>query len=161
MKNKEWQNTHVALHSEHTQDRACPPSLAQRFLFSPLGGLRITAIKIQFIVEKCFIQLIALTSHWITEDRGPFLEGPETFRAHFRWHNSLCISKTKASRDTKLCSYLNFYSLYNIWKDQAALQSTRVGVLRMAFRTRKVLGTLEKRAPVVIAFPISGSQTSG
>ena len=49
---------------------------------------------------------------------GPFLESPETFRAHFGWHNSLCIFKTMASRGTKLCSYFNFYSLYNIWKDQ-------------------------------------------
>ena len=50
--------------------------------------------------------------------RGPFLESPETFRAHFGWRNSLCIFKTKASRGTKLWSYFNFYSLYNIWKDQ-------------------------------------------
>ena len=50
--------------------------------------------------------------------RGPFLESPETFRDHFGWHNSLCIFKTKASRSTKLCSYFNFYSLHNIWKDQ-------------------------------------------
>ena len=49
---------------------------------------------------------------------GPFLESPETFRAHFGWHNSLCIFKAKASRDTNLCSYFNFYSLHNIWKDQ-------------------------------------------
>ena len=47
-----------------------------------------------------------------------FLESPETFRAHFGWHNSLCIFKTKASRGTKLCSYFYFYSLYNIWEDQ-------------------------------------------
>ena len=33
---------------------------------------------------------------------GPFLESPETFRANFRCHNSLCIFKTKASRCTKL-----------------------------------------------------------
>ena len=32
----------------------------------------------------------------------------------FGWHNSLSISETKASRGTKLCSYFNFYSLYNI-----------------------------------------------
>ena len=50
--------------------------------------------------------------------RGLFLESPETFRAHFGWHNSLCIFKTKASRGTKLCSYFYFYSLYNIWEDQ-------------------------------------------
>ena len=49
---------------------------------------------------------------------SPFLESPETFRTHFEWHNSLCIFKTKASRGTKLCDYLNFYSLYNIWKYQ-------------------------------------------
>ena len=49
---------------------------------------------------------------------GPFLESPETFRAHFGWHNSLCIFKTKASRGTKLCSHFNFYSLHNIRKDQ-------------------------------------------
>ena len=50
--------------------------------------------------------------------RGLFLESPETFRAYFGWHNSLCIFKTKASRGTKLCSYFCFYSLCNIWKDQ-------------------------------------------
>ena len=49
---------------------------------------------------------------------GLFHESPETFRAHFGWHNSLCIFKTKASRGTRLCSYYYFYSLYNIWKDQ-------------------------------------------
>ena len=45
--------------------------------------------------------------------RGPFLESPETFRAHFGLHNSLCIFRAKVSRDTKLCIYFNFYSLYN------------------------------------------------
>ena len=49
---------------------------------------------------------------------GLFLESPETFRAYFGWHNSLCIFKTKAFRGTKLCSYFCFSSLYNIWKDQ-------------------------------------------
>ena len=37
-----------------------------------------------------------------------------TFRTYFGCHNSLCIFKTKASRGTKLCSYFDFYSLYNI-----------------------------------------------
>ena len=45
---------------------------------------------------------------------GLFFESPETFRAHFGCHNTLCIFKTKASRGTKLCSYFYFYSLYNI-----------------------------------------------
>ena len=49
---------------------------------------------------------------------GPFLERPETFRAHFGWHNSPCILNTKASRGPKLCRYFRFYSLYNIRKDQ-------------------------------------------
>ena len=56
---------------------------------------------------------ITATGSW-----GPDLESPETFRAYFGWHNSLCIFKTKASRGTKLCSYFHFYPLYNIWKDQ-------------------------------------------
>ena len=50
--------------------------------------------------------------------KGPFLESPETFLAHFGWHNSRCIFIAKASGSTKLCSCFNFYSLYNIWKDQ-------------------------------------------
>ena len=50
--------------------------------------------------------------------RRPFLESPETFRVLFEWHTSLCIFKTKAFWGTKLCSYLNFHSLYNIWRDQ-------------------------------------------
>ena len=45
---------------------------------------------------------------------GPFLESPETFRAHFGLHNSLYIFKAKASRGTKLCINFKFYSLYNI-----------------------------------------------
>ena len=46
-----------------------------------------------------------------------FSKVPRTFRVHFRWHNCLCIFKTKAYWGTKLCSYFYFYSLYNIWKD--------------------------------------------
>ena len=38
------------------------------------------------------------------------------FSCAFRLTNSLCIFKTMASRGTKLCRYLNYYSLYNIWK---------------------------------------------
>ena len=43
-----------------------------------------------------------------------FSKGPNLFG----WHNSLCIFKIKESCVMKLCSYFNFYSLYNIWKDQ-------------------------------------------
>jgi len=47
-----------------------------------------------------YLSVVERKSSW-----GPFLESPETFRANFGWHNSLCIFKTKASRSTKLCSY--------------------------------------------------------
>ena len=53
-----------------------------------------------------------------SNQEGSFLESPETFRAHFEWHDSLSIFKPKASRGTKLYSYFNFYSFYNISKDQ-------------------------------------------
>ena len=44
---------------------------------------------------------------------------------------------------------------------KSALQNKRVGVLRVAFRARKVLGAFEKRAPAprgflrVLRFPLS------
>ena len=60
----------------------------------------------------------------------------------FGWHTSLYILKTKASRSTKLCTYFNFYSLYNIWP---TLQNKRVAVLRMAFQARKVFCTFQKQ----------------
>ena len=62
--------------------------------------------------------LITQLTKWHKGQRSSFLESPETFQAHFGWHSSLCIFKTKASRGTKLWSYFNFYSLYSIWKDQ-------------------------------------------
>ena len=64
----------------------------------------------------------------------------------FGWHNSLCIFKTKVFRVTKLWSYFNFYSLYNIWNDQLY----RIGgseFHEFALRARKVFGSFEKRAP--------------
>ena len=42
---------------------------------------------------------------------------PKVFGCVLR-DNSLCVFKTKVSRDTKLCSYFCFYSPYNTWKDQ-------------------------------------------
>ena len=61
------------------------------------------------------ISLPLITVHF---SPGPVSQKSRTFRAHFGWHNSLCIFKTKASWATELCCYNNFYSLYNIWKDQ-------------------------------------------
>ena len=59
---------------------------------------------------------------------GPFLESPETSRRH----NSR-IFKTKVFPVMKLCSYFNV--------KRPALQNKQVGVLRMAFRARKVFGS--------------------
>jgi len=70
---------------------------------------------------------------------GSSSESPETFRVLLEWHNTLCIFKAKVSRGTKLCSYLNFYSLYNM--KRPASQNKWVGVLWMAFRARKAFGT--------------------
>lgn len=74
---------------------------------------------------------------------GPFLESPQTFRAHFGGHNSLCVFKTKASRDAKFCSYLIFIPFTT---KKPALLNKWIGVWRMAFRARKFFGTFEKWA---------------
>ena len=48
----------------------------------------------------------------------------------------------------KLRSYLDFYLLFPLQLiKRPALQNKRVGVLRMAFRARKVFGSFEKRTP--------------
>ena len=51
---------------------------------------------------------------------GLFLEGPETFRAYFGWHNSdlFVSSKPKRLEARNFAFYFYFSSLYNIWKDQ-------------------------------------------
>ena len=55
--------------------------------------------------------------HIVTRD--PFLKSPESFRAHFGWHNSLFISSKRRSLEARSFTViLNFYSVYNIWKDQ-------------------------------------------
>ena len=77
--------------------------------------------------------------------RGLFLKSPETFRAYFGWHNSICIFKTKASRGTKLCSYFCFYSLYNIWKDQL-YRISRSHFYEWLFGPAKFSGLLRNRA---------------
>ena len=82
---------------------------------------------------------------------GLFLESPKTFQAHFGWHNSLCIFKTKASRGTKLCSYFNFYFAIQ-HMNRPALQSKQVGVSRMAFQALKVFGTFENGPLATLGF---------
>ena len=82
-----------------------------------------------------------------TERWGSSLESPETFRARFGWHSSLCIVKRKASQGTKLCSYFNFSPLEHM--KRPALQDERIGVLGTAFRTEKFSG-LSRSGPLVI-----------
>ena len=82
---------------------------------------------------------------------GPFLESSETFRAHFVWHNSLCIFKTKAFRGTKLCSYFNLYSLYNLWTDQLNRLS-RSEFHEWLFGPEKFSG-LSRNGPLVLYEP--------
>ena len=79
--------------------------------------------------------------------RSLFLESPETFRAHFGWHNFLCIFKTKASRGTKLHSYFYFYSQYNIWKDQL-YRTSRSYFYEWLFGPEKFSG-LSRNGPLV------------
>ena len=71
---------------------------------------------------------------------SPFLESPETFRAHFTWHNSLCILRQEILQLFKFLFPLQRMK-------RSASRNKRGGVLRMAFRVRKVFGTFEKRAP--------------
>ena len=97
---RKWQN--VSVDAEQ----------ALRFRLDENGALMWTRLDNVLGVSLLFAALQCLVP------RGLFLESPETFRAYFGWHNSLCVFKTKGSRGTKLCSYFYFHSLYNIWKDQ-------------------------------------------
>jgi len=86
---------------------------------------------------------------------GPFLESPETFRALFGWHNSLCILKTKASRGTELCIYYKIYSFYNVWKDQL-YRISGSDFYKWLFGPEKFLGLL-KNGPLVLQTSCSGT----
>ena len=85
------------------------------FFFYPSFPINKTTCSLKhFLSQVPLILKTFLLFPW-----SPFLGSPETFRAYFGWHNSLCIFTTKASRGTKLCKvFLNFYSLYNMWTDQ-------------------------------------------
>ena len=87
--------------------------------------------------------------------RRPFLESPETLQVFFEWHNSLDIFRIKASQGTKLSSYWNFYSLYNIWKDQLQRTSKSEFYERL-FVPGKAFCIFEKRAPEKEVFPFQG-----
>ena len=63
--------------------------------------------------------------------RGPFLESPKTFRAHFGWHNSISVV---SKRET--FSSFNSLSLYNTEMSSSLEQASRS-------RARKVFGTFE------------------
>ena len=55
--------------------------------------------------------------------RGPFLESPETLRAIFGCHNSLCISRTERIQVVKLHSFFSFCYLKNMLKDRLSKTS--------------------------------------
>ena len=76
---------------------------------------------------------------------GPFSKVPTLF-GRLSGDIVLCIFKAKASRNTKLCTYFNFYPVYKRMK-RPTLQNRRVAVLGMAFRARKGFGCFKKRAP--------------
>ena len=69
-----------------------------------------------FLLSSCYWSNVSDCK--ILGTRRPFPESPETFRAHFGSHNSLCIFKAKESRGRMLRSYFNVYSFYNLWKEQ-------------------------------------------
>ena len=60
-------------------------------------------------VGRHFLTLIEFKVHLITCNPGARFSKVPTL---FGWHSSLCIFKAKASRNTKICTYFNFYSLY-------------------------------------------------
>ena len=70
---------------------------------------------------------------------GPFLESPETFRAHLGLQFSLYLQNEGVSRHESL-QLLSFLFPFLQMK-RPTLQIKRVGVVRMAFRARKVFGT--------------------
>ena len=77
---------------------------------------------------------------------GPFFESPETFRAHLGLQCS-CIFKLRGSNEgvsrhesLQLLSFLFPF----LQMKRPTLQIKRVGVVRMAFRARKVFGTFRE-----------------
>jgi len=119
--------------------------------FSPLDtdSLALTSLWIQESEYGMNINIFPFMGRIFNNSRGLFLKSPETFRAYFGWHNSLCIFKTKASRGTKLCSCFCFYSLYNIWKDQL-YRISRSYFYKWLFGPATFSGLLRNRAQVIL-----------
>ena len=104
----------------------------------------------------CIVFFSKYSFQWLLLERGYvawdlFVESPETFRAHFGCHNSLCIFKTKANWGTKLCSYFYFYSLYDIWEDQL-YRISRPEFYEWLFGPEKLSG-LSGNGPLVLRAP--------
>ena len=78
---------------------------------------------------------------FLSVTRGPILERPETFRMTILYVSS----KRKCYVSQNFAVILIFIPLTTY--KSPALQNKQVGVLRMAFRTRKVFGSFEKRTP--------------
>ena len=74
--------------------------------------------------------------------RGPFLDSPETFRAHFGWQFALYLQSQGVSKPKTLQIFSFLFPLQHM-KRPALINNGAAG-LRKAFRARKVFGTFEK-----------------
>ena len=90
----------------------------------------------------------------LTKDRWPgacFSKAPKLFgRISGDIIFSLYLQNEGVSRHETLQLFLFLFPLQHMKKP--ALQNKQVGVLRIAFRVRKVFGTFEKRAPELPKF---------
>ena len=75
---------------------------------------------------------------------GPFLESPETFRAH-RGVIILFVSSKRRRPEARNLSDIFIFSSFTTYMKRTALQNKRVAVLGMAFRTR----ILSRNGPLI------------
>ena len=78
--------------------------------------------------------------------RGPFLESPGKFsgpKSHFKTHEALDVQ----SFLFRQVLHLNKAYTYAAFRIEESLWFFSYGLLKLAFRARKLFGTFEKRAP--------------
>ena len=110
------------------------------FVVSTLPAFVVDGSKSFWSHPKQFPGLFFDSVCFFDYSRDPFLESPETFRANFGWHNSLCIFKTTASWGTKFYIYVNFPPIYYI------LQGQLYRISGSEWRYEWLFGTFEKGA---------------
>ena len=99
----------------------------------------MTLMSAIFVTYKFCITLLDLLAH--NSPKHAWGHRPCSFHPGTRFLNSLCIFKTMVFRVTQLGSYFNFYSLYNIWKDQL-YRISRLKFYEWLFGPVKFLGLL-------------------